>query len=225
MAASGARVCAVDVDGDGLRALEETLRDPDRHAFLELDVLQTERCGELVDRARDKLGNLYALVHAAEYILCQPLDEVTDDDWDLQVGANLKSAFFLSRAAAVTMIEQGQGGRIVNFTTCHWTTGSLPNSHAYTAAKTGLVGLTRAFAREYGPHGILVNAVSVGSIATAPRDKPRSPEQLAEAVAVPPMTRAAYPEEIANVVVFLCSKHASFVSGAVLNASGGVVTY
>lgn len=224
-AANGARVCAVDVNAQGLRELAAALPDTDRHLTMELDLREVQRYRELIDHARTHLGGIHAVAHAAGLLLRQPLEEVTEADWDIQVDVNLKSAFFLSRAAAAVMVDQAEGGRIVNFTTGSWVIGPHHGSHAYVAAKTGIVGLTRGLARAYGPHGILVNAIAPGQVDTPLQREGLPPDKLAEAVAACPLGRMGDPEEIANVVMFLCSRHASFITGATLNVSGGLIMY
>jgi NAD(P)-dependent dehydrogenase (short-subunit alcohol dehydrogenase family) len=123
------------------------------------------------------------------------------------------------------MMEEGQGGRIVHFTTSDWLTGADEDSQAYVAAKTGVVGLTRGLARAYGPYGILVNAVSVGQVSSPTPGNRVSSERHGNSGAASPLGRIGKPEEIANVVMFLCSRHASFLSGVTLNVTGGAVMY
>ena len=149
---TGARVLAVDLDqakvdevvagfeGSGHLAVAADLRDLAAHQGL-------------VDRARNELGNLYVLANLAAVLRRRgSLDEVTEDDWDFQHDVNLKAAFFLCRAAGDAMIEQGQGGRIITFSSQGWWTGGFGGSVAYAATKGGVTSMTRGLARTFGPH-------------------------------------------------------------------------
>jgi NAD(P)-dependent dehydrogenase (short-subunit alcohol dehydrogenase family) len=153
------------------------------------------------------------------------LEEVTEEDWDVQLDTNLKAGFFLNRAAARIMREQGRGGRIVNFTSQGWWTGGFGGSVVYSASKGGIVSMTRGLARTFAPDGITVNAVSPGAVDTPMLRGGLSDEQLAAHVAAVPMGRMASPEELAGTVVFLASRHASYITGATINVSGGWLMY
>lgn len=225
MAAAGARVAAVDRDADGLAATVAAFDEPDRHAALTFDLTEIAAIPDLVARAREALGGLWALAHVAATLRRQVLDEVTEADWDLQATVNLKASFFLNRAVGQSMIAAGGGGRIINFTSAAFLTGALSGSDAYVASKGGVVTMTRSFAKSYGPHGILVNVVSPGQINTPMQHVDNPPAGIEASMQACPLRRMGEPEEVAAVVVFLASRHASFVNGATLNVSGGSVMY
>jgi len=153
------------------------------------------------------------------------VDEVTEEDWDLQLTTNLKAGFFLVRAAARAMIEQGKGGRIITFTSQGWWTGGFGGSVVYAASKGGVVSMTRGLARTYGPHQITVNSVSPGQARTRMLMEGLKPEVLESMTNATPLGRIAEPEEIAGTVVFLASDHAKFITGATINISGGFLMY
>ncbi len=224
-AAVGARVFAIDQDGDGVRSTVAGLPEPDRHIACEYDLLETRGLPELVRSARERMGSLWALANVAAVLRRQPLEEVSEDDWDLQLGVNLKAAFFLSRAVGEALIAEDRGGRIISFTSAGYFKGPLSGSHAYVASKGGIVGMTRGFARAYGPRGILCNTVSPGQIDT-PMQHENNPSEIVEAVTrACPLGRIGQPREVASVVVFLASHHASFITGATINVSGGSIMY
>jgi NAD(P)-dependent dehydrogenase (short-subunit alcohol dehydrogenase family) len=153
------------------------------------------------------------------------IDEVTEEDWDFQVDLNLKASFFLCRAAARAMREQGRGGRIITFTSQGWWTGGFGGSVVYNTAKGGIVTMTRGMARTYGPHRITVNTVAPGFVMTSMLLSGLDPSSLESSNQATPLGRPAQPEEIAGTVVFLASDHASFISGATINITGGFLMY
>ncbi len=225
LAAAGCRVAALDRDGDGAAATVASLGEPSRHLAVPFDLGDIAAIPEVVARVRTELGGLWVLAHVAAVLRRQPIDEVTEADWDLHADINLKASFFLDRAVGQSMIADGVGGRIINFTSAAFLTGALSGSDAYVASKGGIVTMTRSFAKQYGPHGILVNAISPGQIDT-PMQHIDNPESVVQAAAQAcPLRRMGQPEELAAVVVFLASVHASFVHGATINVSGGSVMY
>jgi NAD(P)-dependent dehydrogenase (short-subunit alcohol dehydrogenase family) len=224
-ATAGARVMAVDLDqgrvDDVLGSLEGT-----GHVGVAADVRDVSGHDALVDRARHELGELYGFANLAAVLQRRPtVDDVTEDDWDFQVDVNLKAAFFLCRAAGRAMIDQGKGGRIVTFTSQGWWTGGFGGSVVYAASKGGVVSMTRGLARTFGPHGITVNSVSPGQVHTAMLMKDLPPEVYESMKQQTPLGYVAEPEDLAGTVVFLASDHARYITGAVINVSGGFLMY
>lgn len=204
---------ANDLEGEGHVAAGLDLSDLDAHQ-------------PLIQRARNELGSVYALAHLAAVLRRRDsVDEVTEDDWDFQVDTNLKATFFLCRHAAKAMREQGQGGRIITFSSQGWWTGGFGGSVVYAASKGGIVSMTRGLARTYGKDQITVNAVSPGQANTPMLMTGLSDEVLKSMTDATPLGRVADPVEIAGPVVFLASDHASFITGATLNVSGGFLMY
>ncbi len=224
MAALGARVAALDVQ-EGVREVVADLGGPGPHMSLVFDLSDIAAIPAVVTRVEDQLGPLWAAAHAAAYLRRKELHEVTEADWDSQLDVNLKASFFLNKAVGEAMIATGRGGRIINFTSGAWLTGPSHGSHAYVAGKGGVVTMTRGFARTYGPHNILVNCVSPGQVDTPMQHLDNSPEMVADAMAQCPLGRMGRPEELARVVAFLASEHASFISGATINVSGALLMY
>jgi len=182
--------------------------------------------GSLIERARRELGNLYVLANLAAVLRRRGgLDEITEEDWDLQQGVNLKAAFFLCRAAGNAMIEQGNGGRIVLFSSQGWWTGGFGGSVVYAASKGGVTTMCRGLARTFGAHLITVNCVSPGQVHTPMLMTGLAPEIYESMKKQTPLGYVAEPDELAGPVVFLASDHAKYITGATLNVSGGFLMY
>ncbi|HET7676532.1 MAG TPA: SDR family NAD(P)-dependent oxidoreductase [Candidatus Limnocylindrales bacterium] len=224
-AATGARVMAVDIDQ---RAVDEVVSglEGSGHLAVGADLRDLGGHEALVARARAGLGNLYVLANLAAVLRRRPsLDEVSEDDWDFQHDVNLKSAFFLARAAARVMIDQGQGGRIILFTSQGWWTGGFGGSVVYASTKGGVTSMCRGLARTLGPHRITVNCVSPGQVHTPMLMTGLAPEVYEAMRQQTPLGYVAEPAEMAGPVVFLASDHASYITGATINASGGLLMY
>lgn len=223
-ATTGARVMAVDLDQAQLDELVSTLEGTG-HLGVAWDLRDVSRHEELARRALAELGDLYVLANLAAVLRRRTLEEVTEDDWDFQHDVNLRAVFFLCRAAGAAMIEQGGGGRIVTFTSQSWWTGGFGGAVVYAASKGGVVTMTRGLARTFGPHGITVNAVAPGQIRTPMLMTGLAPEIYESMRQQTPLGYVGEPEEVAGVVVFLASDHARYITGSVLNVSGGFLAY
>jgi len=221
----GARVFATDTDADGLKSLAQAMKDPSRHYFHTADLAETQACEQIVSKAIEHLGELFVLAHVAGGLIRRPLFEVTEADWDYQQNVNLRSGFFLNRAACKTMMEAKTPGRIINFTSASWMLGPLKDSDAYVAAKGGVVAMNRGFARQFGKYGIRINVVAPGQVNTPMQHVDNDPVLVAAAAASCPLGRMGEPDELARVAVFIASDHASFVHGATINVSGGTLLY
>lgn len=225
VARAGGVVWAVDLPGERLDDTVASLPG-DGHRAVPLDLSDTEaiepRVRELVAASDEPF---WGLAHAAAYLRRKDFHEVTVSDWDAQVDVNLKATFFLDRAVGDALVAAGRGGRIINFTSAAWMTGALVGSDVYVATKGGVVSLTKGFVRRYGPDGITVNVIAPGQVDTAMQRADNSEEWMAAAAQATPLRRMGTADELANVVLFLLSDNASFVSGATLNVSGGALLY
>jgi len=223
-ASAGSRVVLVDVNADALSAVAADLPG-DGHLAVPFDLTDVTGLDSLIARAQQHLGRIDVLANVAGLALRRELADVTEADWDLQHTVNLKSAFFLNRLVAESMKEAGTAGRIINFSSQGFWTGGFGGSVAYNAAKGGVVTMSRGLARTYGPAGILVNTVAPGLVDTPMLRDGLSAETFNDLVRQCPLQRVAQPEEIAGTVVFLASRHASYISGATINVSGGFLMY
>ena len=224
-AAAGAKVMAVDLGQGRLDDLVGTL-EGSGHLGVVADLRDLSSHAPLVERARAELGEVYVLANLAGVLRRRgSLDEVTEDDWDFQHDVNVKSAFFLSRAAGNAMIAAGKGGRIILFSSQGWWTGGFGGSVAYASSKGGVTTLCRGLARTFGPHQITVNCVSPGQVHTPMLMTGLAPEVYESMKKQTPLGYVAEPEELAGPVVFLASDHAKYITGATLNVSGGFLMY
>jgi NAD(P)-dependent dehydrogenase (short-subunit alcohol dehydrogenase family) len=222
---TGAKVMAVDLD---LARTQEVVDgfEGSGHVAVAADLGDLTGHAAIIARARAELGNLYVLANLAAVLRRRgSLDEVTEDDWDFQHDINLKAAFFLCRAAGNAMIEQGQGGRIITFSSQGWWTGGFGGSVAYAATKGGVTSMTRGLARTFGAHRITVNTVAPGQVHTPMLMTGLSPEVYESMKKQTPLGYVAEPEELAGPVVFLASDHARYITGSTLNVSGGFLMY
>jgi NAD(P)-dependent dehydrogenase (short-subunit alcohol dehydrogenase family) len=218
LAAEGAKLVLGDV-----ASLDETVQElgvaPSDVVGVKLDVTSAADAEAAVRTALDTFGRLDILVNNAGVGKPAPLAEVTDELWDWIMDINLKGAFICARAAAPKLIS---GGVIVNIASLAGRASSPSMACAYSASKAGLLGLTRHLAKELAPRGIRVTAVNPGVVITPLATDNYSSELLARTIEAVPLGRAAQPEEIASVVVFLASDAASYVTGASLDVNGGI---
>lgn len=223
--AAGAKVFATSRDKKGLDSLSKEMQDPSRHFFHVADLQTSVACEGIITQTLNVFGEIFVLAHIAGGLRRKKLQEVTEDDWDYQLNVNLRSGFFLNRAAGTAMIEHKVQGRIINCTSTAWMTGPLNGSDAYVAAKGGVVTMTRGFAGQFGPYGIRVNVIAPGQIDTPMQHDDNDPIIIAAATAACPLRRMGQPEELARVVLFLASDNSSFINGATINVSGGILMY
>ena len=224
-ATTGARVLATDLDQSAVDDVISGL-DGSGHVGVAADLVDLAGHDALIRRARFEFGNLYVLAHLAAVVRRgSSLDAITEDDWDFHHDINLKANFFLSRAAGNAMIEQGEGGRIILFSSQGWWTGGLGGSIVYASTKGGVTSMCRGLARTFGPQGITVNAVSPGLVDTPMVKTEQYKDAYDEMIRQTPLGYMSKPDELAGPVVFLASQRASYITGATINASGGFLMY
>ena len=218
LAGAGAKVLLVDRDEEVELAAREIQAEPHVADLAEADTPEAA-----VERASDLSGRLDFLVNAAGVQARGPTVELDDDRWELLYAVNLRAVFRMCRAAARRMIEQGDGGSILNISSLSGTVG-VPGIVPYGATKGGVVQLTKGLAVELAPHGIRVNAIAPGYVETAMTTELHQDEaRRAEAISRIPLGRFAKPEEMAPAAVFLLSPVAGYITGEILHVDGGYV--
>jgi 3-oxoacyl-[acyl-carrier protein] reductase len=222
LAQAGAAVVLCDIELSLAEAEAEAIRTVGGEALAAgSDVTQLAQVEGLVQTALDRFGRLDILVNNAGICPRISIDAMTEEMYDRIMDVNLKSVFFLSRAAGNAM-RLNRWGRIVNVSSTGGRTGGIFNATVYSASKAGIMSMTKAFARHFAPDGILVNCIAPGSVNT--RLMANLPAaSLENAISGVPLKRLADPAEIAQVIVFLASDGASYMTGATVDVNGGAV--
>jgi 3-oxoacyl-[acyl-carrier protein] reductase len=225
MAEEGARVTLADIDTEGCRQVSAGLdRLGSESLVVACDVTDNAMVQQAMEQTAGRFGRLDILVNNAGVVRDNMLYKMSEEDWETVINVHLKGAFLCSRAAQKYMVEQ-KYGRIVSLSS----TSALGNrgQSNYSSAKAGLQGLTRTLAIELGQFGITVNAVAPGFIdtemtrATARRQGIDPDQRIAEASKIIPVRRVGQPRDVANVICFLASDEAGFVSGQIIYVAGG----
>jgi NAD(P)-dependent dehydrogenase (short-subunit alcohol dehydrogenase family) len=222
LAAQAASVHLLDIDAAGAQRVASELgaRGLEAHASV-VDLTDWEATRRAVEAAHAHNRRLDIVVHSAggfpKYV---SLIDCPVADWDTVVDSNLRSMFYLLKAAAPLMTA-ARYGRFVTLSSMAARSGVNPNPPHYTAAKAGVLGLTRQAALELGRHGITVNAVAPANVQTPRTRAIRSPERIAHIERTTPVGRLCEPDEVAAAVVFLCSPQAGYITGVTLDVNGG----
>ena len=223
--ALGLAEAGADIVGVGISDMSKLREDVEklgrRCETIHADLSDTSIAADIVKKAADKLGGLDILVNNAGIIRRAPMVEFSEKDWDDVINVNLKSLFFLSQAAAKVFIEQDKGGKIVNIASMLSFQGGI-RVPSYTAAKSGVMGLTRLMACELAEHSINVNAIAPGYMATdntaALRNDPVRSGEILKRI---PAGRWGKPEDLQGAVVFLSSDASSYINGYTIAVDGG----
>lgn len=184
------------------------------------DVRDSSEITSAIEAIERDFGEISVLANNAGISEQKLLTDITDSDWENMISTNLSGAFYFCRAVLPYLVHR-KSGRIINISSMWGETGGSCEVH-YSAAKAGLIGLTKALAKEVAPSGITVNAVSPGVINTEMVTKlgKDTVDMLREEI---PVMRLGTPEDVANAVSFLADDRASYITGQVLSVNGGIV--
>lgn len=206
---------------DAAEAVKKEIEDAGGKAFtVQGDVSKSEDVDRIFKTVKDEFGGLDVLVNNAGINRDALLIRMKESNWDDVIATDLKSGFLTTKAAAAMMMRKRKGS-IINISSVVGIMGNIGQAN-YAAAKAGVIGLTKACAKEMAARNIRVNAVAPGFIETAMTDG--IPEKIREGmIASIPMGRMGQPEDIARAVCFLASDDASYITGQVLVVDGGLV--
>lgn len=224
---NGARVAIGDIDGSAAEKLADDLSRGGAEVMAEtIDLGKAEDCRGFVQRVWDKWQRVDVLVNnAAVYstIKRKPFTEITEEEWDRVMAVNLKGMFFCAQAVFPYMKQQGSG-KIINISSSSIFKGSPYFVH-YVTSKAGVVGMTRALAREAGDEGITVNAVAPGLTVTEENIAETPPDRFKAAFSTRCLKRQQVPQDLVGILLFLSSSHSDFMSGQLVNVDGGAAMY
>lgn len=221
LAAGGASVVINDINAEAAARSASDLHTLGHEALaLPGDVTSGRDVGRLVATAADHFGKVQILINNAGILRPTPVVDIEEDEWDLVVNVNLKGTYLCSRAVLPGMQKTGWG-RIVNFSSTAGKNVSTVGGAHYTAAKAGILGFTRHLAKEVARHGITVNAVCPGLIDTEMVRSTISAERAQAYADGFPINRLGEPVEVAELVAFLASDRAAYITGASLDINGG----
>jgi NAD(P)-dependent dehydrogenase (short-subunit alcohol dehydrogenase family) len=223
-AEEGANLVVNDVNEADANSTAEKIKDRGRQARAVIgSVTVQDIVQRMVDTAVREFGTLDILVNNAGIIRDARLHKMTEEQWDRVIEVNLKGAFLCTQCAARVMREK-RYGKIINLSSAMWK--GNPGQLNYSAAKAGIIGLTRTAAKELGPKGINVNAIAPGLILTdmLKSTPPAILEQMQKNLATTvPLNRLGLPRDVANVAIFLASEESSYVTGEVISCDGGLI--
>jgi 3-oxoacyl-[acyl-carrier protein] reductase len=218
---AGAAVAAVDVERDKAEQVAKSVsHDRARCVAFETDISNRSLVEEMARRVAGEFGGVDILVNNAAIYPSRPWTEITEEEWDEVLAVNLKGYFLCARAAYPHMRGRGHG-RVINVASITFFIG-LANLLDYVSSKGGVVGFTRTLAREVGPEGITVNAISPGAFPTDAEKIHPDPEDYNRWILdQQSIKRRGTPEDIGNLVTFLASDAASFITGQTVEIDGG----
>ena len=219
LAKEGANVAIND-----LNAAESTTAELKKNGVnaiaIPADVTDKNAVQNMVKQTLDHFGAIHILINNAGILYPTPVIDIPEDEWDRVIEVNLKGTFLCSQAVLPGMQKAGCG-RIVNFSSTAGKNISTVGGAHYTAAKAGILGFTRHLAKEVAQYNITVNAVCPGLIDTDMVRNTISPERQQAYANSFPISRLGAPEEVADLVMFLCSDKAAYITGASLDINGG----
>jgi len=220
LARKGASLVLCDINLEMVReAAREIEEEKGRCLALKSDVSKSQDAEKIIKETVEHFGSVDVLVNNAGITRDNVLLRMKEEQWDQVMAVNLKGTFNFTKAAIKVMLRQ-KSGKIINIASITGLMGNAGQAN-YSASKAGIIGFTKAIAREYADRGITVNAIAPGFIATTMTDAipEKEREELIKQI---PMKRLGTPEDVANAVYFLTSEEASYITGHVMGVNGGL---
>jgi len=220
LAEEGAKIVLNDINKENAEKIAEEIKNKGSDAVVVIvDITRMDNSEKLIDTAIEEFGKIDILVNNAGLNRDMLIKDMTEKDWDDVVDLDLKSTFFCCKFASKYMVDR-KYGKIINVSSRAWL--GNPGQANYSAAKAGVVGLTKALSMELGRYNITVNAVAPGMIETdLVKSHPKYDQLVERALKNTPLKRVGQPSEVANVILFLSSDESSYVSGNIIYPSGG----
>ncbi len=219
---AGAGADIVGVGTSDFRETEDKIKALGRKFMgINADLASQEPIAEIIEKTLEAFGKIDILVNNAGIIRREDSIDFSEKDWDDVININLKTTFFLSQAVAKQFMDQGSGGKIINIASMLSFQGGI-RVPSYTASKSAVLGITKAMANEWAMHGININGIAPGYMATdntaALRDDKERQASILERI---PAGRWGTPEDLAGAAVFLASEAAQYINGFTLAVDGG----
>ena len=219
-AQAGARVVIWDIiEEEGLKTVQDIKAQGGRASFTKVDISQVSQIQNAYSAIKNQGNTVDILVNAAGICNAQPIDSITEEDWDRILAVNLKGTFFCSQIVQEGMIGHGRG-KIVNMGSVAGKLGGISAGAHYAASKAGIMCLTKSFARALAPFHIQVNAVAPGVIETDMTRNLSGGEWGAYLDTIP-LGRIGNVAEVAGLILFLASKDADYITGEIIDINGG----
>jgi 3-oxoacyl-[acyl-carrier protein] reductase len=219
----GANVVVADMDENaGIKVIDEIKNSGGRGLFVKVNVSNQEEVNQLVSAALKEFGKLHILINNAGIVSDARLVKMELEQWQKVIDVNLKGVFICAQAVSKVLIEQNEGGAIINTSSVVGLYGNFGQSN-YVASKAGVIGMTKTWAKELGKYNIRVNAVAPGFMETdIIKSMPEKVIGLMKEKTI--LGRLGKPEDIANAFLYLASDEGNYITATVLSVDGGIVT-